>query len=172
MDVSTNILNDPKFRKFQRLYPDRVAAGVTAYLAVMSESWKAGRRVSIHDAWPAILPFDEAVIPALMDVGLLDRRGYLPLKTWDGWFGPAQKRRDENRERWRRYNDERRRLRTDNDASPTELPRGNHVATTPIRTYRSVPSVPTVPSMTDAEKRRHDEEVRRLETEYSRAKTS
>lgn len=142
MDVSTDILNDPKFRKLQRLYPDLVAPCVAAYLAVMAESWKAGRRVSIEDGWPSILPYEARAQAALEDVGLIDRRGCLPVKAWDGWFGPAQQRRKASRDRWERYNAKRNAANTPSDTQPTSLPRGNHVATA-----TSVPSVPTDPSV-------------------------
>lgn len=134
MDVSTSICDEPKFRRLQRENPELLAAGFTAYLSVMAESWKAGRRVNIEDAWPSFLPFDRATADALIRVGLLDRRGLLSPKGWRGWFEPARERRDKARDRWARYNAKR-------DADTTPPPRGNDVATA-----TSVPSVsPSVP---------------------------
>ena len=134
MDVSTSILDDPKFRRIQRQAPELVATAFTAYLGVMAESWRTGRRVSIDDAWPTIIQYDAAVDSILREVGLLDKRGLPTPKAWRGWFEPARERRDKSRERWARYNAKR-------DADTTLPPRGNHVGTA-----TSVPSVPSVPS--------------------------
>lgn len=134
MDVSTSICDDPKFRRLARETPQLVAPAFTAYLATMAESWRVGRRVNVHDAWPAILPFDEAACDALVKVGLLDRRGVLAPKGWRSWFEPARERRQKSRDRWARYNAQR--------TGDTALePRGNHADTA-----TSVPPVPSVPS--------------------------
>ena len=132
MDVSTDIANDPKFRKLHRHAPDHSAAAFVGYLSTLAESWKAGRRVSIDDSWPAFLPFDQTAVEALMHVGLLDNRGMPPAKAWSGWFGAARDRRIKSRERWKRYNANR-------DADTTGVPRGNDADT--------ATSVPTVPSV-------------------------
>jgi hypothetical protein len=137
MDVSTSVCDDPKFRRLQRENPELVAVGVTAYLATMAESWKAGRRVSVEEAWPAILPFDKTAADALIRVGLLDRRGLLSTKAWRSWFDPARKRREQSRDRWARYNAKR-------DADTTPPPRGSDVST--ATSDPSVPSVRSVPS--------------------------
>lgn len=122
MDVSTDIVNDPKVRKLFRHAPDHACGAFTAYIATVAESWKAGRRVSIDDAWPAFLPFDRAAVEALVHVGLLDGRGTVPPKAWRGWFEAARKRRERSRERWARYNAKR-------DADTTVAPRGSDVDT-------------------------------------------
>ena len=107
MDVSTDLVNDPKVRKLYRHAPDHANVAVVAYIATMAESWKAGRRVSIDDAWPAFVPFNKAAVAALLHVGLLDGRGLVTTKAWRGWFDPARTRRDASREKWRRANDRR-----------------------------------------------------------------
>lgn len=132
MDVSTDICNDPKFRRLQRESPAAVAVGVFAYFAIMGESWKAGRRVAAVDAWPALVPFDPAIVEAMVSAGLLDRRGLLPQKAWDSWYRPAAERRAKSRDRWARYNAKR-------DADTALPPRGNDAATA-----TSAPSVPSV----------------------------
>lgn len=123
MDVSTSICDDPKFRRIQRQTPDLVAPAFTAYVAVASESWKAGRRVAVVDAWPTFLPYVAEVVAALMDAKLIDHRGLIPVKAWRGWFEPARERRDKSRDRWARYNAKR-------DADTTLPPRGSDVDTT------------------------------------------
>lgn len=167
MDVSTSVCDDPKFRRIHRQSPDLVAPAFTAYMAVMAESWKAGSRVAVEDAWPSLLPFDQAVVDALVIVGLLDKRGLLSPKAWRGWFDPARERRDKSRVRWTRYNAKR-------DADTTDLPRGSDADTaTSVPTVR--PSVPTEPSVPPVERARaakngpkdRDDEVRRAREKLS-----
>jgi hypothetical protein len=132
MDVSTDIVNDPKFRRLHRQNPEHVVAGFLAYVAILGESWKAGRRCLITDAWPVILPYDEAAIAAMVAAELLDEKGQIPAKTWTGWFGPAQKRRKNTRDRWKRANDKKAETSTNNSAPTAQEPRGNHAATVAI----------------------------------------
>jgi len=146
MDVSTDIANDPKFRRLHRQAPRCVPVGFMAYLAVLGESWKAGRRVAVVDAWPVVLDFDEIVVAAMKAAGLLDRRGFIPVKAWDSWFSIAVERRNKARDRWARYNAKR-------DADTAFQPRGSDVSTASHNggddagTATSVPSVrPFLPS--------------------------
>jgi hypothetical protein len=139
MDVSTSLCDDPKFRRLQRESPELVAVGFVAYVATMAESWKAGRRVSADDAWPAFVPFEQSAIDALIRVGLLDRRGLVSSKAWRGWYLPALDRRSKSRARWARYNANR-------DAEAAPPPRGSNAGTaTSVPSVR--PSVPPVPSV-------------------------
>lgn len=133
MDVSVDIVNDPKIRKLFRLHPDVAGAGFVAYMATMGESWKAGKRVSIEDAWPAFLPFSQPAVDALGHVDLLDSKGLVSPKAWRGWFTPAQTRREAVRERWRRANEKRAHSNT-NDSAATDVdaapsPRGSRAVT-------------------------------------------
>lgn len=136
MDVSTSVCDDPKWRRLAREHPEHVAVAFCAYVALMAESWRAGRRVNIGDSWPSILPLDIGAadpIAALRDVGLIDKTFRIPVKTWAAWFGPAAERRRRNRDRWARYNAQR-------DADTARLPRGSDAGTaTSVR-----PSVPSV----------------------------
>jgi hypothetical protein len=154
MDVSTDIVNDPKFRRLHRQNPEHVIAGFLAYVATMGESWKAGRRVPVADAWPVILPYDEAVIGSMVASELLDAKGLIPAKTWSGWFGPAQKRRKATRDRWRRANEKRGAENTNNSAQSAPEPRGNSADTGAIPSVpsvsQSVPSDPSVPPVSSA----------------------
>lgn len=156
MDISTSIVHDPKFRQLHRERPEHVAPAFLAYIAVLGESWKAGRRVSVTESWPTLLPFDPDVVASMVHVKLIDRAGLPPRKAWDGWFRPAIERRTKARERWARYNAQR-------NADTASLPRGSDVSTA-----TSVPSVrPFLPTdrpstargekhgqMTDGERRK------------------
>lgn len=132
MDVSVDIVNDPKIRKLYRVAPEHASAGVVAYVATMGESWKAGERVTVEDAWPAFLPFAIPAVEAMKQVGLLDAKGFVSTKAWRGWFDPAKTRRDAVRDRWRRANEKRLHSST-NDSADTarhnddtaSLPRGS-----------------------------------------------
>ena len=136
MDVSTGYVDDPKWRKLGRHAPDQIGPAFIAYTATMAESWRAGRRVTIGDAWPALIPFSQPAVDALRHVGLLDSHGLVQSRAWRGWFTPAKTRRDDARERWARANEKRR-------ADTALSPRGSGAATA-----SPVPSVPSVPSRT------------------------
>lgn len=162
MDVSTDIVNDPKVRKLWRHAPDHASAAFTAYVATIAESWKAGRRVSIDDAWPAFLPFDQAAVEALAHVRLLDRTGRVTTKAWAGWFESAHARRAASRERYRRANEKR-------HVDATDEPRGSnadtHATVPPVS-----PSSPTEPSSRPSRAAR-DEPLQKQERENGKRGT-
>lgn len=146
MDLSTDYVNDPKWRRLHRASPELLAAAFMAYTSAMCESWKAGHKVKVEDGWPVLLPYDRAVIKALMDAGFVDARGYIRPKSWSAWFEPAARRREKSRERWRRYNEKR-------DADTTVVPRGSDADTaTSVPSGLSVPTEPSVrPASDDAD---------------------
>jgi len=150
MDVATDVANEPKFRRVQRHNPVHVAPAFMAYMAVVGESWKAGRRVAIADAWPALLPFDVEVVGSLVEAGLLDSKGMVPAKAWNGWYRQAHERREKARERWRRANDKRGGESTNNSGQAASAPRGSRddapVVPPPSVPLRTAPSAPSVPS--------------------------
>lgn len=136
MDVSTSICDDPKFRRLQRENPELVAPAFAAYVAVMAESWKTGKRVPVEDAWPGFLAFDQTVCDALRRVGLVDAKGFVSVTAWRSWYLPARDRRSKSRARWARYNANR-----DGDTAPP--PRGSDVDTaTSVPSVRPSPPVP------------------------------
>lgn len=134
MDVSADIVNDPKWRRLQRVAPAHLGDAFIVYVAILGASWKAGRRVSADDAWPVILAYNGAAVEAMQHVGLLDRRGMVTTKAWSEWFGVANERRRKARDRWARYNAQR-------NADTTSLPRGTN-ATTASSVPPVLPSVP------------------------------
>lgn len=146
MDVSTAVVHDPKIRRLAREAPELLGAAFLAYMAVMAESWKAGERLTIQDAWPSFLPFDPAVVEKLRQVELLDVRGRVRPKPWREFFESAKKRREAARERWRRANENRTNKAEVNGkdrAYTAKLPRGN-------RAYTAA----TVPSVSSKEEKR------------------
>jgi hypothetical protein len=134
MDVSTGYVDDPKWRKLARYAPDQLGPAFIAYTATMAESWRAGRRVTIEDAWPALIPFSKAAVEALRHVELLDSHGLVRPRAWRGYFGPAKERRDAFRDRWARANEKRR-------ADAARSPRGSDAVTA-----SPVPSDPSDPN--------------------------
>lgn len=150
MDISTSIVHDPKFRMLHREHPEHVPVAFLAYIAMLGESWKAGRRVSVTEAWPTLLPFDPAVVAAMVRVRLVERGGLPPRKAWDGWYRPAFERRVKARDRWARYNANR---HAEGNADTTSEPRGSDVGTA-----TSVPSVPSDPLLPSGPPGQHDVE--------------
>lgn len=107
-DRSTRTLYDVRLiRAARRAGP----AAVIAWDAIVDASWEAGCRVAFDDAVDP-LPYDmtdSAEIRAtLVSVGLLDTSGLIREESWANWFGPADSRRANTRERWRRANEKRR----------------------------------------------------------------
>jgi hypothetical protein len=139
MDVSTGYVDDPKWRKLARYAPAELGAAFIAYTATMAESWRAGRRVTIEDAWPdALIAFSKPAIEALRHVELIDSHGLVRPRAWRGYFGVAKTRRDTSRDRWARANEKRR-----DDAALS--PRGSDAVTAaPVPLLPSVPSAPSV----------------------------
>ncbi|HCO02683.1 MAG TPA: hypothetical protein DIT48_04830 [Actinobacteria bacterium] len=151
MDVSTSIVHDPKFRQLHRERPEHVAPAFMAYLATLGESWRSGRRVSVTEAWPALLPFDADVVASMIRVRLVERGGLPPRKAWDGWYRPAFERRCKSRDRWARYNAKR-------DADTALEPRGSDVSTaTSVPSVPFLPSVPTEPSSPSSGRAKNDD---------------
>jgi hypothetical protein len=154
MDVSTDLLNDPKWRRMHRRTPELIPAAFMAYAATLAESWRSGQRVSVEEAWPVLLPYDEAVIAALRTARLLDKRGLIPVEAWRNWFEVARNRREKSRERWRRHNANR-------DADTALVPRGSDAGTTTsVPLLPSVPSVPTVRTVPPARAREEERRPR------------
>jgi hypothetical protein len=134
MDVSCSIDDDPKFRALARRYPDLFAVAFTAYIGVMARSWLQGERLTTEEAWPPLLPYGQAAVDALRDVGLLDAETRIPPGAWERHFGAAFERRQAGRDRWTRYNEHRpknpptppRNSQSDSQSVTTSLPRGTH----------------------------------------------
>jgi hypothetical protein len=137
-DVATGHFNDPKVRRLWRVLgdSDAMARALTVHLAVVLASWGEGRRMTVDESAPFWLSVSEESIAALRKVGLLDRQGRLPRRSWDSWYGPAVERRDSTRERWRRANARRKEVA---DGSP----RGRNDDTASTVPYRTVPSEPS-----------------------------
>lgn len=136
MDVSTAILDDPKFLRLNLRHPDLYLAGVVAYTATLARSWAKGRRITAQEAWPVYRPEEPEALDALVAVKLLDRNYRLPAVSWREWFEIADQRRGATRERNRKSaaaHRERQRGVSDDGASGVVLP-----------TVR--PSVPTDPT--------------------------
>lgn len=130
MDVSTAIAHDPKFRRLAREHPELVAAGFTAYVSTMAESWKAGARMTVEDAWPqSIMTFDGHVVAGLKRVKLLTAQGYVTPSAWRDYFERAKTRREATRDRWRRANDKRASSNTKDSDDTALSPRGSDAVT-------------------------------------------
>lgn len=124
MDVSTAILDDPKFLRLALHHPDCYADGVVAFMSVLARSWSKGRRVTTTEAWPVYRPYRQEVVDALIEERLVDRNGRVLPVSWREWFETAAKRRDATRERNRnsaRAHRDRQRTVSDDDTSVSAL---------------------------------------------------
>ncbi len=101
MDISTTIHHDPKFRLLARRHPDLVVASLATYLVLLAESWREGARLTVEES-TSLVPYDEAVVEALAEAGLVDADGRVPERAWENHFGAASARRAGGRERQQR----------------------------------------------------------------------
>lgn len=99
-DTATDKLDDPKFRRLWRTLKDPAAmnAAVVLHEAVTLKSWLVGERVCAEDAAPFWMLDVDETMGQLQSVGLLDRAGRLPSKSWDSWITPARARRQRSRD--------------------------------------------------------------------------
>lgn len=103
-NVSTALLDDPKFRRLLRNAnndADLMSHAVVVYTATVLASWRQGERVTAEDAAPPWVTDIERHVQGLQAVGLLDAQGKVMRKAWAKRFEPARQRRDEMREQWR-----------------------------------------------------------------------
>jgi len=143
-DVDVGLLDDPKVRQLVRSTRDEalVARCLVAYVATLTSSWGQGQRVALEDAAPLWMTGVSDLRDRLVDVGLIDPDGRIPERAWESWYGQAQQRKENLRERWRRANTAR---KGKADSKVTALsPRG--YSGDPLRTVPDrFPSDPSVP---------------------------
>lgn len=95
-DTDVGLLGNTKVLALARRLRDpvRTAAAVTLYDAVRLLSWEEGERVTLAESVPAWwLEGWEDLAAELVAVGLLDTEQRVPLRAWEGWYGPAFTRR-------------------------------------------------------------------------------
>ncbi len=164
-DVDTGILADVKFRALWRRVDDdaRMARAFTLYMAILTESWGAGCRLSAAEAAPLWLNGVAELEADLAAVELLDTEGRIPTRAWSSWFEPASARRQATLDRWQKANekraDERRRSRDDeprgNSEDTASEPRGY------TRSDRSIRSVHQTGPSGPSQQRAHEPRARR-----------
>jgi hypothetical protein len=144
-DTDTGLHNDPKIKLLWRLVrrPAAMNAAMTLYESVRLASWDAGDRVSAGDAAPFWMTDVSAAQMALTEAGLLDDEGFIPVHAWEGWFGPANERREQRREAGRLGGQRSRR----SDAEPSPERRSSAASPTLNPSVPSVPSYPSAPSV-------------------------
>jgi hypothetical protein len=153
-DVATGHLDDPKVKALWRAVApdqDRMSRALTLHLSVLLASWRQGARVTVAEAVPVWLDPDAELVATLQAVGLLDRTGKLPTRSWKGWFGPAWERREARREAGRLGGMRSGTARRSNAEAPLEAMRSNAEPDRPtgrsVRTVRQDrPSRENVPS--------------------------
>lgn len=156
-DTDTGLHTDPKVKLLWRTVRKASAmnAAMVLYESVRLASWDAGERVSAGDAAPFWMPDVSIAQQALTEAGLLDDTGRIPAHAWEGWFGPANERREQRREAGRIGGQRSR--RSDAPALPERPLSGASPSLNPsVPSVRSVPTEPPVPfspSVAPAKKR-------------------
>lgn len=136
-DVAVGLFDDDKVRKlWRRLEPDSRAMceAMVVFQSVVLASWGAGRRKTVDESAPLWLSIAEETVPHLVAVGLLDRSGKVPKKSWDAFYGPAAARRAARVESGR-LGGKAKAERAASDARATLYPSGRQAG----------PSVPSLP---------------------------
>jgi hypothetical protein len=145
-DRSTRTLYDVRLVRAARKVG---LSAVVAWDAIVDASWEAGHRVTFADAVD-ILPYDlgdtDAVLAALVSIGLLADDGCIREESWQTWYQPAYDRREERREAGRRGG-----LAKARNLAALEQSQSTGVA----EPYPSVPSVPSVPSLPSVPRASH-----------------
>jgi hypothetical protein len=94
-NIDIQLLDDYKLKLLRReLGVDAVLYAIALYLALVLESWGHGKRVTIEEAAPDWIELRPDVISAMQRVKLVDRSRRIPAETWEGWYGPAYRRRE------------------------------------------------------------------------------
>jgi len=100
-DVDTSFLFDPKVAALRADMPEVWAWYVMAYLQTILMSWGQGRRLRVVECLLPGMPPDAAAV--LERAGLINGDGRIPEPTWQSWYGPADRRRQQLRDRVARH---------------------------------------------------------------------
>jgi hypothetical protein len=156
-DTDTGMLADKKVLALARWLRDatKTGAAIALYDAVRLASWKDGSRLTLEETVPGwwLEPFEE-LADALVGAELLDAERRIPAHAWDGWFGPAARRRQRYRELGAKGGAAKAEhgLMVKPTLQPTPQPTVStrSSAGSSVRSTPSVPSVPTEPSVARA----------------------
>lgn len=99
-DIDVGMFADPKVVALVRRVrdPQRAAAHLTLYLALVLQCWNEGARLTFDETLPAWwLEGADDARRDLTDVGLIDHEGRIPVRSWASWFGVAWERREKRR---------------------------------------------------------------------------
>ena len=146
-DLDSGLMADPKIVALARRLRDpiRTAAAVSLYVALVTGSWGAGKRISITDALPAWWLADvDDLVSELQAAGLVDDRQSIPEHAWSSWFLPAWERREVRREKAAKGGRSRR-TKDPNDAWSQPTDDSEHASSEPVRSVSSSPSRQTDP---------------------------
>jgi hypothetical protein len=100
LDLDTMLLLDPKVVKLRVVAGDLFQPLLGGYLALIIESWRCGERLPYEEiTWLGI----NGEHRPLIEVGLLDEEGRIPLRSWGRWYGSAEERRTKAIERAKQW---------------------------------------------------------------------
>jgi hypothetical protein len=90
VDLDTGFIWDPKIRNLFRKYPLVGLQAAWSYVALLTESWSRGERLTLYEAWYPYLSDDktlqEDVANALRASRLIDDEARIPHETWVRWY--------------------------------------------------------------------------------------
>lgn len=111
LDLATDVHHDPKFRALARRHPDLWPGAFAAYVVLLAESWREGARLTLDEAWPPAMPDSPEIAAALTEARLVGPDSRIPEGAWESWYGEASQRRTAGRERQRRADIKRGRIK-------------------------------------------------------------
>lgn len=103
-DIDVMLMADPKVNALAKRHCERDSVlAMTAlglYVATVLASWHQGRRLTLDEAEPGWWSEDlDRYAKVLMDADLLDDERRVPARSWASWYGEAQGRREDGRDR-------------------------------------------------------------------------
>ena len=100
-DIDTMLLFDPKLAALRADIPEHWAWYTIAYLQTVLQSWAQGQALRVAECQLPGMPPDATTV--LRRVGLINGDGRIPAETWQSWYGPAERRRQQLRDRVARH---------------------------------------------------------------------
>jgi hypothetical protein len=100
LDLDTMLPFDDKVLALQRAEPAAWGGFLGAYILLLADCWRVGKRLPYGAIARPGLPVDAT---PLVEVGLLDDDLCIPAHAWERWYGAAEERRAGSRDRSRKW---------------------------------------------------------------------
>ena len=145
-DVSVVMLEDRKLARLRHEAPDEGEGAIRSmlYVGLVLASWRDGERIPLAEL-SGVYTVSTERFEALRDVGLVDDKGRIPAKSWTGWNGPAEARRDQRRAAGKLGNESRWHRERDTERDSERMPDG--IAASVNNRERIANGIPVRPSV-------------------------